>query len=299
MGIENSSLDRKICMITGANSGIGKATALGLAKMGATVVMVCRDRSRGEAAMAEIKAESGNQAVELMLADLSSLVAVRQLAQDFTDRYQQLHILVNNAGTYFTKRHVTVDGLETTFVVNYLAPFLLTNLLLETLKGSAPARVVNVAGAYHAKGKIEFDDLQGERDYNGARANNQAKLALVLFTYELARKLEGTGVTANCLHPGAVATNLVEKDKDYPAFLRFAYKLFKPFAKSPEKGAETSLYLASSPEVEGVTGKYFVNKKAEPSSPESYDAALAARLWEVGAELAGLHPGAEKAREGK
>ncbi len=299
MGIETINMDHRIYMVTGANSGIGKETAKGLAKMGATVVMVCRDRGRGEAAMAEIKAESGNQAVELMLADLSSLAAVRQLAEDFTDRYRQLHVLVNNAGTYFTKRHVTVDGLETTFVVNYLAPFLLTNLLLETLKGSASARVVNVVGAYHAKGKIDFDDLQGERDYNGARANNQAKLALVLFTYELARKLEGTGVTANCLHPGAVATNLVEKDKDYPTFLRLAYKLFKPFARSPEKGAETSIYLASSPDVEGITGKYFVNKKAKPSSPESYDTALAARLWEVSAELAGLHPGAEKASNSK
>ncbi len=190
MGSETRSMDHRICMVTGANSGIGKATAMGLAKIGATVVMVCRNRSRGEGAMAEIKAESGNQAVDLMLADLSSLAAVRQLVEDFRDRYQRLQVLVNNAGTYFTKRHVTVDGLETIFVVNYLAPFLLTNLLLDTLESSAPARIVNVAGAYHTKGKIEFDDLQGERDYNGTRANNQAKLALVLFTYELAKKLQ-------------------------------------------------------------------------------------------------------------
>jgi retinol dehydrogenase-14 len=295
MEMTSGIMEHRICMVTGANSGIGKATALGLAKMGATVVMICRDRGRGEAAMDEIKAQSGNQAVDLMLADLSSLAAVRRLAREYADRYQSLHVLVNNAGTYFTKRHVTVDGLETTFVVNYLAPFLLTNLLLDTLESGAPARVVNVAGAYHAKGKIQFDDLQGEREYNGARANNQAKLALVLFTYELARRVHSTGITANCLHPGAVATNLLEKDKDYPAFLRFAYRLFKPFAKSPEKGAETSLYLASSPEVAGLTGKYFVNMKAVPSSPESYDTALAARLWEVSAELAGLDPGTETA----
>jgi retinol dehydrogenase-14 len=286
-------------MVTGANSGIGKATAMGLAKMGATVLMVCRDRGRGEAAMAEIKADSGNNGVDLMLADLSSLAAVRQLAQDYADTYQRLDVLINNAGTYFTKRHVTADGLETTFVVNYLAPFLLTNLLLDTLESSAPARIVNVAGAYHAKGKIEFDDLQGEQFYSGTRVNNQAKLALVLFTYELARRLEGRGITANCLHPGAVATNLVEKDEDYPRFLRLAYRLFKPFAKSPEKGAETSLYLASSPEVEGLTGKYFVNRKAAPSSTESYDTGLAARLWDVSAELAGLHQGTETATDSR
>ncbi len=288
-------MKQKVCMITGANSGIGRATAQGLAEMGATVVMVCRDRSRGEAAMSEIKRTTGNQAVDLMLADLSSLASVRQLAQDYANRHQRLDVLVNNAGTYFTKRHLTVDGLEALFVVNYLAPFLLTNLLLDLLERSAPARIVNVAGAYHAKGRIDFDDLQGERDYNGTRANNQAKLALVLFTYELARRLADTGVTANCLHPGAVATNLLEKDQDYPPVMRFAYRLFKPFAKSPKKGAETSLYLASSPEVEGATGKYFVNKKAQPSSPESYDAALAARLWEVSADLVGLHPGIETA----
>jgi len=209
--------------------------------------------------------------------------------RDFKDRYSQLHVLVNNAGVFFSKRTVTVDGIETHFAVNYLAPFLLTNLLLDVLEASAPARVVNVAGVYHRKATIDFDDLMCEQDYSGAKANNRAKLALVLFTYELARRLEGTGVVANCLHPGSVATGLVEKDPDFPPISRFFYKLFKPFAASADKGAETSIYLASSPEVKGVTGKYFERKRAVPSSPESYDVAIARRLWQVSAELTGLN----------
>lgn len=178
------------------------------------------------------------------------------------------------------------------FAVNYLSRFLLTNLLLDTLKSSAPARIVDGAGAYHSRGRIDFNDLQGEKDYDGARANNQSKLANILFTYELARRLKGTGVTANCLHPGAVATGLVEKDPNYPSIMRFLYKLFKPFLKSPEKGAETSIYLASSPEVEGITGKYFVNKKEAKSSKESYDETLSKQLWEVSAKLVQMHENA-------
>jgi NAD(P)-dependent dehydrogenase (short-subunit alcohol dehydrogenase family) len=281
-------MNGKACMITGASSGIGKATALGLAKMGATVVMVCRNRGRGEAAMAEIRAESGNQAVDLMLADLSSQASIRQLEDDFKDRYQQLQVLVNNAGVFLSQRSLTADGIEAHFAVNYLAPYLLTNLLLDMLKAGAPSRIVNVSGTYHRKATMDFDDLMCEKDYSASRANNQAKLALILFTYELARRLEGTGVTANCLHPGVVATSLVEKDPDYSPFSRFIYKLFKPFLASPKKGAETSIYLASSPEVEGVTGEYFVKKAAVESSPESYDMAIARRLWEVSAELTGL-----------
>ena len=282
----------RICMITGANSGIGKATALGLAKSGATVVMVCRNQGQGETAQTEIKAPSGNESVDLMLADLASQESVRRLVKDFKDRHQHLHVLINNAGTYLTKRQVTVDGIETTFAVNYLARFLLTNLLLDTLKNSAPTRIIDVAGAYHSKGSIYFDDRQGEKDYDGARANNQSKLANVLFTYELARRLKGTGVTANCLHPGAVATSLVEKDPDYPSSMRLLYKLFKPFLKSPEKGAETSIYLASSPEVEGITGKYFVSKKEAKSSKESYDESVSRRLWEVSAKLTKMYENA-------
>lgn len=282
-------MNGKTCMITGANSGLGKATALGLAKMGATVVMVCRNRGRGEAALAEIKVEGGNEAVDLMIADLSSQVSIRQLVDDFKDRYQRLHVLINNAGLYLTKRTVTADGIETHFAVNYLAAYLLTNLLLDVLKASAPARVVNVSGTYHRKGTINFNDLMLEQDYSAGKANAQAKLALVLFTYELARRLEGTGVTANTLHPGSVATGLVEKDPDYPPLLRFLYKLFKPFLASPEKGARSPIYLATSPEMEGVTGKYFEKMKETQSSPESYDVGTATRLWEVSAELTGLN----------
>jgi len=212
-------MNGKICLVTGASSGIGKATALGLAKLGATVVMVCRDTARGEAALSEIKQKSGNNSLDLLVADLSSQAEIRSLASEYRGKYQHLHVLINNAGVYYTKRHVTVDGLEAMFAINYLARFLLTNLLLDIIKSSAPARVINVAGAYHAKGKLNFDDLQGGNDFDGQQANHQSKLADVLFTYELARRLEGTGVTVNCLHPGMVATSLVDKDKDFPLFL--------------------------------------------------------------------------------
>jgi NAD(P)-dependent dehydrogenase (short-subunit alcohol dehydrogenase family) len=286
--MSNLSTQGKICLVTGASSGIGKATALGLAKLGATVVMVCRDANKGEAALSEIKRKSGSSSVDLLLADLSSQKAMRRLANEYESKYQQLHVLINNAGVYYTKRHVTVDGLEAMFAINYLARFLLTNLLLDIIKQSAPARIINVAGAYHAKGKIAFDDLQGEKDFDGQRANHQSKLADVLFTYELARRLEGTGVTVNCLHPGMVATDLIDKDKDFPVFFKYLYKLSRSLMKSPAKGAETSLYLASSPEVEGITGQYFVNKKISPSSPESHDIQLAKRLWEVSEKLAKL-----------
>jgi len=282
------TMNGKICLVTGASSGIGKATALGLAKMGVTVVMVCRDANKGQAALTEIKQKSGSNSVDLLLADLSSQEAIRSLANEYKSKYQQLHVLINNAGIYYTKGHVTVDGLEAMFAVNYLARFLLTNLLLDIIKSSAPARIINVAGAYHAKGKIDFDDLQGEKDFDGQRANHQSKLADVLFTYELARRLEGTGVTVNCLHPGMVATSLIDKDKDFPVFFKYFYKLSKPLMKSPAKGAETSLYLASSPEVEGVTGRYFVNKKIVESSLASHDAQLAQRLWSVSEKLAKL-----------
>jgi len=275
----------KICLVTGASSGIGKAAALGLAKMGATVVMLCRDETRGENALSKIKQKSGNSSIDLLIADLASRESIQRLANDFRHKYQQLHVLVNNAGVYYTRRHITADGLEAMFAVNYLARFLLTDLLLDIIKRSAPARIINVAGAYHAKGMINFADLQGEKDFDGQRANHQSKLADVLFTYELARRLEGTGVTANCLHPGIVATDLIEKDKDFPRLFKLLYRLARPVLKSPAQGAETILYLASSPEVEGVTGQYFVNKKMSQSSPQSHDLRLARRLWEVSEKL--------------
>ena len=221
-------MNGKICLVTGASSGIGKATALGMVRMGATGVMVCREAAKGQAALAEIKQKSGNNSIDLLVADLSSQAEIHRLASEYRSKYQHLHVLINNAGVYYTKRHVTVGGLEAMFAVNYLARFLLTNLLLDIIRSSAPARVINVAGAYHAKGKINFDDLQGEGNFDGQRANHQSKLADVLFTYELARRLKGTGVTVNCLHPGMVATSLVDKDNDFPVFFKYLYKTSCP-----------------------------------------------------------------------
>jgi NAD(P)-dependent dehydrogenase (short-subunit alcohol dehydrogenase family) len=275
----------KICLVTGSTSGIGRVTALELAKMGATVVLACRDKSKGEATRDEIKAQNRDASVDMLLADLSSQQSVRQLAQDFTDRYSRLDVLLNNAGGIFLRRSTTVDGLERTFAVNYLAPFLLTNLLLGILKASAPARVVTVASGAHQGAIINFDDLQAEKRYNAMRAYSQSKLATILFTHELAKRLQGTNVTANCLHPGTVATNL---GSDNGPVLSFLIKLALRTGISPEKGAETSIYLASSPEVEGVTGKYFSDCKEVRSSKESYDDAAGQRLWEVSAELTNL-----------
>ena len=281
----DSGMRGKVCLVTGGSSGIGQATALGLANMGATVIVVGRDRSRGEAVVAEIKQKSNNDAVDLMLADLSSQASIRRLAEDLKDRYQQLHVLINNAGVFISKRTVTVDGIETTFAVNHLAPFLLTSLLLDVLKASAPARIINVTSSGERSGTINFDDLQGEGRYSGIRAYNQSKLAMILWTYELARKLEGTGVTANCVHPGVVVTNLGRGSSGSFGLL---LRLMRPFFSSPEKGAETSIYLASSPEVEGVSGKYFAKKAEAKSSERSYDAATARRLWQVSAEMTKL-----------
>jgi NAD(P)-dependent dehydrogenase (short-subunit alcohol dehydrogenase family) len=277
----------KICMVTGATSGIGKATALGLAQMGATVVMVSRDRARGEAVQREIKEKSGNEAVDLLLADLSSQQSIRQLAENFQQHYMQLHVLINNAGLFMLNRRETVDGLEMVFTVNYLAPFLLTNLLLDVLKASAPARIVNVSSDAHEAGYIKMDDLQAKKRYIFWRAYGQSKLALVLFTYELARRLEGTGVTANCLHPGFVATNIGQSGVG-PVGRMAAKFIFSFLGMSPEEGAKTQLYLASSPAVEGVTGKYFVKSESRRSVSISYDEALQRQLWEESAKLVKL-----------
>jgi NAD(P)-dependent dehydrogenase (short-subunit alcohol dehydrogenase family) len=277
----------RICMVTGASSGLGKATALGLAKLGAHVVMVCREETSGEGARDEIIDRSGNTNVELLLADLSSLTAVYALAETFKQRFDNLHVLINNAGVYLRERHLTKDGLEQTFAVNYLAPFLLTNLLLESLKTSAPSRIISVAGSYHRRGVIHFDDLQLAQGYTGTAANNQAQLARVLFTYELARRLNGTGITANCLHPGSVRTNIA---RDMPTSLQLlANTVFRPFFVSPERGAETVLYLALSPEVEHTSGKYFVSKCPVKSSKASYDVDLAKKLWTTSEWLTGLY----------
>src|SRR5918995_668077 len=281
-----SAMDDKVCLITGATSGIGKATAMGLASIGASVVMVGRDRGRGEAALAEIKEGSSNASVDLMLADLSSQEDIHRLADEFKEAYPRLDVLINNAGVIRGRRVTTADGLETTFAVNHLAYFLLTNLLLDVLEASAPSRIVNVASGEQRNGTIDFDDLQGEKGYKTAKAYGQSKLANVLFAYELARRLEGTGVSVNCLHPGAgVRTNL---GSGVSGIFGFTVRALTPLMKSPEKGAQTSIYLASSPEVEGLSGRYFVKKAEARSSEVSHDERIARRLWQGSAGITSL-----------
>lgn len=279
--MEKSSMANKICIVTGANSGIGKETALGLAKLGASIVMVCRNPELGKSAQNWIKEQSGNSSVDLLLADLASQQAIRDLVSEFSSKYDQLHILINNAGAVLRKRTLTVDGLETTFAVNYLAPYLLTNLLLDVLKASAPARIINVTSGLHRRAWIDFDDIQSEKKYGAFWSYNKAKLALIYFTYHLAQILEGSGVTVNIFNPGVARTNL---GRDTPWYMRWAVVFFK----NPKKCAETPIYLASAPELEGVTGKYFENKRETRSSEASYDAAIAARLWQISADLTGL-----------
>jgi NAD(P)-dependent dehydrogenase (short-subunit alcohol dehydrogenase family) len=269
--------------MTGSTSGIGKEAAVELARRGATVLAVSRDRARGEAAAAEIRSRSGNGAVELLLADLSSQAAVRALAREVRARHDRLHVLINNAGVLNLQRRTTVDGFEETFALNHLAPFLLTNLLLDLLTASAPARIVNVASAAHTWGRVDFADLQSGRAFNGLRAYADSKLENVLFTYELARRLEGTGVTANCVHPGGVKTHIW---RDMSGFLRIVIAAISPFLLSSAKGAEPLIHLAAAPELEGVSGRYFHRMKARKSSPASYDRGTAARLWAASAALA-------------
>jgi NAD(P)-dependent dehydrogenase (short-subunit alcohol dehydrogenase family) len=275
-------MKEKICMITGANSGIGKATALGLAEMDATVVMVCRNQNWGEAARSEIIEVTKNQSIELLIADLSSQKAIHQLVSDFKRKYQKLHVLINNAGVLLQNRSLTVDGFETTFAVNYLAPFLLTHLLIDLIKASAPARIINVSSGTHSWSHLNLDDLQNEMKYEAWTAYSQSKLALILFTYELARRLSGINVTVNCLHPGVIDTNIGSiTHVEHPISSKSFNKL--------RRGAETSLYLASSPEVKDITGNYFVRKSAAKSSTESYDELIAKKLWQISAELTNLN----------
>jgi len=275
-----------VVLVTGATSGIGRATAVGLAAMGWSVAITGRDRQRTDDAARDIQAAGGGGSVEAFVADMSSQVEVRRLADDVLHRLTNLDVLINNVGGYWNTRHVTVDGLEHTFAVNHLAPFLLTNLLLDRLRERPAARVVTVASNVHAIGQIDFDDLHGERAYSGARAYNQSKLANVLFTYELARRLRGTAVTANALHPGVVRTRFGSDD---PGRLqRVALPIGRLFMKSPTRGAATSIYVATDPTLAGVTGQYFANSKPKTSSPRSHDDAVAQRLWQVSADLVGL-----------
>jgi NAD(P)-dependent dehydrogenase (short-subunit alcohol dehydrogenase family) len=283
-----TSMNGKTVLVTGASGGIGLVTAAELARMGASVTMVARDRAKGEAALAEARHSSGSDDIELVYADLSSLAEVRVLAEEFRAKHDALHALVNNAGAMHTQRRETADGFEMTIGVNHLAHFLLTDLLLDMLKASAPARIVNVSSHAHYGGWIVFDDLQLTRLYIPMFAYAQSKLANVLHAYELARRLEGTGVTANALHPGVVSTNFGKNEGGAMESLVGMAQMMTPWLFiTPERGAETSIHLASSPEVEGVTGRYFDSKRGVPSSFVSYDRRTQQRLWEVSEELVG------------
>jgi retinol dehydrogenase 14 len=275
----------KFVLVTGGTGGIGRATAIGLAALGARVGITGRDPARTEAAAASMSAAPGSPAVDAFAADMSVQAGVRCLAAQVLDTYPRLDVLVNNVGGFWAHRHVTSDGLERTFALNHLAPFLLTSLLLDRLTASASARIVTVSSGAHASGRIDFDDLQGVRNYSGQRAYSQSKLANVMFTYELARRLDGAGVTATVLHPGVVRTSFGAEDQAAP--MAVLIRVARLIMKTPSQGAVTSIYLASSPEVEGITGRYYANRKPKTSSQASYNTTAAARLWQASADLVG------------
>lgn len=279
-------MEGKLVVVTGATAGIGKEAARGLASMGARVVIVGRNPEKTEGVADEIRA-TAKGSVDTELADFASLASVRQLAETLQDRYPRIDVLLSNAGVYRVRRTVTDDGFEETFAVNHLAAFLLTNLLLDHLKASGPSRIVVVASAAHYGQTLDFDDLQNERSYKSMRTYGRSKLANVLFTYALSQRLEGSGVTANCLHPGFVATSLGSGNripvKPFMALLRLTGR-----AISVKDGADTPIYLASSPDVEGVNGKYFDRRREKTTSPQSYNTDDQERLWNVSAEMVGL-----------
>jgi NAD(P)-dependent dehydrogenase (short-subunit alcohol dehydrogenase family) len=276
----------KVCMVTGANKGMGKVAALELAKRGATVIMICRNARLGREAQEEIKKLSGNSSVELFIADLSSLKSVRRLAQEFLAKHDKLHVLFNNAGGVFSgKQASTEDGFEMNLGVNHLGSFLLINLLLEPLIASGSGRIVNTASMVMSKA-LSLDNYKGEQPASPMKMYGQSKLAVVMSGYALVRRLEGTGVTVNSLHPGFVRTD--NSTNSFPKLLRPLMGLFKSFILTPEQGAQTALYLATSSEVEGVTGKYYVKKTQKSSVPVSYDEAQQERVWKYSAELTGL-----------
>jgi NAD(P)-dependent dehydrogenase (short-subunit alcohol dehydrogenase family) len=287
---EVPDMQGKTVVVTGGNSGIGAETAEALAGMGARVIVTARNADKGRAAVAEIVQRLGGDAqVQLVVFDLADLSSVRRGAEEILELAPRLDVLVNNAGVVLTERHETVDGFEATFATNHLGPFLLTNLLLGRILESAPARIVNVASTAHnaARKGMPFDDLQSTGRYRGMRVYGESKLANILFTLELARRLEGTGVTANSLHPGTVRTGY-GADGDARGFLAFGLMVARPFFLSPAKGARTSIYLASSPDVEGVSGEYFAKCKLAKSRRWARDPEAARRLWQVSEDLVGL-----------
>jgi retinol dehydrogenase 12 len=268
----------KTCVVTGANSGIGKETALGLARMGARVVLVCRNEEKGEQALADIRRDSGSSQLDLLIADMSSFESVRALAARLLQQYPRIDVLINNAGTTIRHRTLSADGVEMTVAGNYLGPALLTLLLLERLKASAPSRIVNVSSEAQRNMRLDVNDLQFERrKYRSFTAYGQSKLLMNAFTFELARRLERTGVTANCLHPGVVRTNIWPTD--VPPLGRLILGVMKSFMLTPEQGARTSVYLATSPDIASVTGQYFVKSKPARSNPLSSDPKIVAEIW--------------------
>ena len=266
----------RVCVVTGATRGIGRATAEGLAELGATLVLVCRRREDGESVARELAGAHPIPPPDVVPADLSSQRSIREAAEVVRARHSRIHVLVNNAGIIPKHRETTVDGLEVQFAVNHLAYFLITSLLLDPLIAGAPSRVVNVSSGAHQGGRLDLADLQSERRYDPVRVYGRTKLANVLFTYELARRLRGTGVTANCLHPGVIATKLLA---DYMNLPLVGGAIARAFAASADQGSETTVNLAASPDVVGVTGRYFVGLRETRSSPASYDEELQGRLW--------------------
>jgi NAD(P)-dependent dehydrogenase (short-subunit alcohol dehydrogenase family) len=284
------SLEGKTAIVTGASTGIGTETAIGIAQAGAHVIMTARDERKGEAALAYARARSGKGSVELMMCDFAWLESIRRFADDFKTKHNQLNVLVNNAGAINADRQETADGFEMTFGVNHLGYFLLTNLLLDLLKKSAPARVINVASRAHQRAELDFDDLQAEQKYSAMTVYSRSKLANILFTYELARRLEGTGVTANALHPGVVRSGFGKNNDGWAKGVFVAFQAVgRPFLKDNAAGAKTSIYLATSPDVEGVTGKYFSESKETASNAASHDVDAQKRLWEISERLCGLN----------
>lgn len=295
-GILSQRMQGKYCLITGATNGIGRETAIGLARMGAELIILGRDRRRIDDTIAEIRNTTGSTAASSLVADLSSLDQIRRAADEYRSRFGRLDVLVNNAGVLRMRRELTADGYEAMFAVNHLAHFLLTALLLDTMRSSAPARIVNVASAAHAGASIDFDDLPGDARFNGYRRYGASKLANIMFTYELARRLEGTGITTNALHPGFVGSGFGSGNPGVIGRSTRALLLaIRPFARSPREGARTSIYLASAPELADVSGRYFVDCAEAESSTESYDVAAQQRLWALSEQLCGLASKAESA----
>ncbi|MCB9136564.1 MAG: SDR family oxidoreductase [Anaerolineales bacterium] len=283
-------MKNKICLVTGATAGIGEVTALRLAEMGAMVVGVGRNPAKCEVSQARIRKETGNPNVEYLVADLSSQAQIRTLAETFRQKYARLDVLVNNAGAIFLSRQLSADGIEKTFALNHLGYFLLTNLLLDLLKSSAPARIINVSSTAHMSGDMNFNDLGYEHGrYTGWSAYARSKLANVLFTYELARRLNGSNITVNTLHPGFVASDFAFNNfRGLLWPVRPFYWLFQKFsAITPEEGADTMIYLASAPEVAGTTGKYFYKRREKRTLEVSYDEEVAKKLWEISEKMVG------------